>query len=92
MDLGQAQAVLEMGLDRLALRLAGPPWVAVGMRRWLLERDDHRADALVGQTREAFLAAQPLVFSRLHVAPYGLRVEPELHRDALLGGPADPSS
>jgi hypothetical protein len=49
MDPTQAQAGLQVRLDRLALRLAGPPRIAVRMRGRLLERDDHRADALLGE-------------------------------------------
>ena len=91
-DLGQPQIILEVLLDERSLCFAGPPRIAVGMRGRLLERDDHRTDELVGQARKPVLEAHAAVLSLLHIAPYGLRIAPELRREALLRDPADPSS
>jgi hypothetical protein len=91
-DLGQAQTVLEMGLDveRSASQAHhGSPW---GCAAGCLSA------TITAPTRSSVRPASPssrrsrLVLSRLHVAPYGLRIEPELRREALLRDPADPSS
>src|SRR5690606_28106989 len=44
-----------MRLDDRALRLAGPPRISVWVRGRLFERDDHRANTLVGQALEPAL-------------------------------------